>query len=83
MMLGLPSRSNQTVTQSSSSQTKITQFTFVGWILVFLLMLLAMAWKPSRNAVLWLLGLIIVGMIVMNSQNFSNLIVTKGGTSNG
>ena len=65
-----------------SNKVNPVHFTLVGWILLFLMAVLATAWKPSRTAVLWLAGLIILSMIVLNSKNFARLIVTqnKGGS---
>jgi len=56
------------------ANTGTGRLTLFGWVLLFVLALAAMAWKPSRTAILWLMGLIIVSMVLLNSQNLTALM---------
>lgn len=58
-------------------------FTVIGWLMLLVLLMVAMAWAPSRQAVLWLLGLVILGMIVLNAGNFKQIILAPSATASG
>ncbi len=62
---------------TTSSPLRAAHFTMIGWLVMITLALVAMSYKPARTAVLWILGLLIVGMIIMNSQNFKRLMIKK------